>query len=504
MSHFFLNVVDNESEAFKTLNSNKNKFCFVLPNKMNGTIFYDNDEWLTKPFLSSEQSSLYLAGWFIFNNKKNDLSGLKKKIDQNFENGDIKDFDFISEMIDAGVFIALYVRDDKYYIFSDPFSLSPHYYRCDRLEISPFPCRLSDGDDDIMVGILNKQGHLFGKYTVFEKVYRFLPNDVLCFNLKSHEINIFSNRFKLVDVQCDELNVMETIKKLTSYWSSKELSLALSAGFDSRLISSACEPMSTYTWGPFSSQDQVVASKISKYKKTQHFPFLFKKPSLNKRHEDICSELFGGVVKNYNTQLLANYEYVSSLTSENHIALDGYLGDVLQRGVYLYPSGLKGELFKLLPSLLPYCVSSKDILRSRYKSLDDYEFQFLYIDFKEKTKHLDNIDELSKVTFYEFLYGRGLRYITSGAIVMNSLYKTIVPCFSHKEIFSSLLKCKVSDVLTYKVFSKIWIDVEDFYKTLKSEGLYSPDTKPFLIPFFNVVGRLVTNKIPRYHNYTRE
>ncbi|TOI95626.1 hypothetical protein, partial [Vibrio parahaemolyticus] len=70
-------------------------------------------------------------------------------------------------------------------------------------------------------------------------------------------------------------NVYLEIKKTISHWNDEEISLALSAGFDSRLIASVCSPYYTYTWGPSSSLDQKIAKKIALLKSSHHLSFLF-------------------------------------------------------------------------------------------------------------------------------------------------------------------------------------------------------------------------------------
>ncbi|MEW0240292.1 hypothetical protein AB0W03_21245, partial [Escherichia coli] len=132
------------------------------------------------------------------------------------------------------------------------------------------------------------------------------------------------------------------------------------------------------------------------------------------------------------------------------------------------------------------------------------QFDYVYADFLKKVSKVECIDSLQKITYYEFLYGRGLRYITTGAIVMNSCFKSVFPVFASRNIFNYLIKQRANDVLTYKVFYDIWKDENAFYRTMKSEGAYSPSMKPIFIPFANLLGRIITNFHPKYKNYTKE
>lgn len=78
---------------------------------------------------------------------------------------------------------------------------------------------------------------------------------------------------------------------------------------------------------------------------------------------------------------------------------------------------------------------------------------------------------------------------------MNSCFKSVFPVFASRNIFNYLIKQRANDVLTYKVFYDIWKDENAFYRTMKSEGAYSPSMKPIFIPFANLLGRIITNFI---------
>ncbi|EGS6500258.1 TPA: hypothetical protein GRI54_21270 [Vibrio parahaemolyticus] len=503
MSHIYINA-EPEGVVLDVLIKNKTHFKRTVLPKLKLDLFYDKSDWPEEPMLISEKSELYISGWFIFNDKKNDLYGFKKFLDENInyclEN---KDFTSLTQYIDTGVFIAVYINNGNVYIISDPFALSNHYYSLnDNVKIAPYPSVLGESIDSDLNDFLHQQGHLFGKYTAYKDVFRFLPNDLILFDSKNFEI--YTSNYDIEPVDLKNENVYLEIKKTISHWNDEEISLALSAGFDSRLIASVCSPYYTYTWGPSSSLDQKIAKKIALLKSSHHLSFLFKSIPIKNEDKCFCEAVFSGVVKDYNSQFFANYKYVNSLTKQSHVALDGYLGDVLQRGVYLYPVGIKGEFVKIFPSMLTKTSSPKEILRTRYKKVDDNLFSLLYEDFLSKTENLNSIDDYNKVTYYEFVYGRGLRYITTGAVVMNSIFKTVVPCFANKKIFSALINNHASRVANYTVFSEVWSDIKEPYKSYISEGFYSPSTNRIMIPIFNFFGRLITNKVRHFQNYTKE
>ncbi|WP_219620792.1 hypothetical protein, partial [Vibrio parahaemolyticus] len=59
-------------------------------------------------------------------------------------------------------------------------------------------------------------------------------------------------------------------------------------------------------------------------------------------------------------------------------------------------------------------------------------------------------------------------------------------------------------VANYTVFSEVWSDIKEPYKSYISEGFYSPSTNRIMIPIFNFFGRLITNKVRHFQNYTKE
>ncbi|OQQ01858.1 hypothetical protein BK412_15970 [Vibrio campbellii] len=504
MSHIYINTEPSD-DILDVLSFNKKIIDLHVGESTNIKIFYDHKEWQDEPFMHDDKSSLYIAGWFLFKGRKNDISGFKSFLDDNIESCiKEKNYSVLNSKVNAGVFTAIYFYENRVYIISDPFSLSSHYYSLDYpVRLSPYPSLIGGNDyNDIFDKILNLQGHLFGKYTAFNDVFRIIPGDVI--EISNEKLLVHEHKFLLEDDIVVPQDIPKEIEKLTSCWEKENLSLALSAGFDSRLIATTCKPHLTYTWGPKSSLDRRVGAKLAKNLCSKHMEFLFKANRASILEENICEQLFSGCVKAYNPQFLANYKYVNSKSSINHVALDGYLGDVLQRGVYLYPSSYKGEFLKLFPNALDKQTSTKEILRTRYKNLDESLFLILYEDFLLKTNHLHNIEPNNKVTFYEFIYGRGLRYITTGALVMNSLFKTVVPCFAHRVIFSSLIRNETKQIANYTIFNKIWSNVEAPYCDYISEGFYSPKTNVNIIPILNLFGRICTNKIPILYNYTRE
>ncbi|HHZ6181262.1 TPA: hypothetical protein ACWK4N_004712, partial [Escherichia coli] len=479
------------------LNKNKKLITDVIIGN-SVSIYFDPNDWDHCPVIKSEKSNIYVSGWFINENyERNNIEWLKDTLDSKNNISDVQ------KRIIAGVFICIYETKSEMFVFTDPFALSPHYYyiKDNKLALSPSPCVFTNEIDHELNDILNAQGHLFGKYTIYKNVYRILPGDVI--TCTDGKLGVYENGYEVMNTELP-FDVINEAKKLILTTHKSIQSIAISAGFDSRLLLIVSEPEFAYTWGPKGSADVRNGKTLAAHKKIPHHSFGFRVNKVTESDERICELLFKGSVKSYNTQFFANYNYVHNLSKSNTIALDGYLGDVLQRGVYMTFGGKKGEFYKLFPSITSSFVDAKMLLRKRYRKLNAKQFDYVYADFLKKVSKVECIDSLQKITYYEFLYGRGLRYITTGAIVMNSCFKSVFPVFASRNIFNYLIKQRANDVLTYKVFYDIWKDENAFYRTMKSEGAYSPSMKPIFIPFANLLGRIITNFHPKYKNYTKE
>ena len=501
MSHLYFNTtVDNEiNEIFSDTKSSDS--ISIDGNTI--AIFYDDDLWKQqKPIVKENDRILLISGWFINSNYElNNINGMFDELK----------YRSIKEIVDdliGGIFIAVYYSSGNFSIFCDPFGLTPHFYSMnDDIKISPSAtdCTTNGHVNLDLSRFLEQQGHLFSKYTKYENVYKFIPGDLLELNVrKSNKINYKNNGFK---IDCKEFNVADITvlaKKIVNSFSQSDISVALSAGFDSRLIFMESDAPYTYTWGQESSLDVINGKKLASMKGSKHTSFGFREHKISSKTEYICKYIFDGSVINYNPQFMENYKFVYKQSIEQNIALDGYLGDVLQRGVYMTHGGKIGEIYKLFPSLTVLFLDSKTLVNNRYSKVDQGLRNLVISEFESKTSNVEGIDELHKVTYFEFLYGRGLRYITTASIGMNGLFKTIVPVFATRYIFSVLVSQRARKTLNYTVFNKIWENTPQGERNMNSEGMYSPSTPRIFIPYYNLIGRLVTNFFPKYMNYTKK
>lgn len=467
------------------------------------TLFYDANIWKESPVVHKDDATLIVAGWFVLRGKLNDIEVLLEIINStSIENA--------QKQIEAGIFTAIYKGPKAFEVsvFQDPVSLLPHFWSLregNTLAISPECGTMLAHEDRAMASILRKQGHMFGEYTVDKNVRKILPFEVLCSGNSGFILKKNKKAFKdyVFAEEVSGYNHLPSADILNEIGCTTACSL--SAGFDSRLIFSHYNPDFVYTWGPKHSQDVLVAQKICDSYNKSHIVFDFNKATVTKSLEDLCSYIFHGSVDSPNPQFLANYLYAREKSQGAAFVFDGYLGDVLQRGTYVSFKGFFGEIYKLFPKLYDIIkISDYSILKNRYKKLNDREFEVVFKDYKEKTSLIAEFSDYTKVTFYEFFYGRGARYISTGGIVMNSLCFNVCVPFSSRSSLNYFFARPFTEAVEYRTFKEVWKRApNNIVKELKSEGGYSARSPRLLIPFMNFFGRLNTNCNPTKKNYSR-
>ncbi len=488
----WLNINAGEFPSYITALSNRAE---VVTHE-NVVVHYDGRLWQrNSPKSERDASTLIVSGWFIYQDERNNVDAL---------HADILKLGLctVLQNIEAGVFIGWYEdKAGKQFVFNDYFGLSSHYYTTDgEFKLSPSAQQIGVDIDPKWQAIIRKKGHAWGCHTQYQHVNKLLPGMIL--NVASRETTGYVdyskvNAIALSDIPC-------YLKKIAAYFQPVEKFVALSAGFDSRLLAMKGEPSCSYTWGPVNSKDVRNAAIISKQLDTKHHSFLFKQTPVADEHIAVNEWLFDGQNQAINPQFTANYEYASSLMEEAYVSLDGYLGDVLQRGVYLYYGSVEGELNKLFPWLVAKKESYQTILDHRYACLNSEERGLLHQDVELIPSLNLQCDPLQYATVFEFVYGRGFTAMSCGGVVLNGLFSVVLPLFATPVVFKSCIEADVHEVLNYRVFKDIWAAENGLLSSLCSEGLYSPKTPRTLIPFVNLAGRVLTNYVPKYYNYGKE
>lgn len=505
MSFLYINSIPSKNIA-STLSKSYIKHEYSFSEHVITAFQYKNEN-SREPFFENEFTGgvVIVSGWFLINDQINNYRYLLDLI----ETIGVKS---ALQKVEAGTFSGCYFnpRYNSINFFQDPAALLSHYYSTNgKPQVSPEVASLVQRHDPAMEDFLSSQGHLYSYRTVDSKVRRVLPFEVLEIEVESivssySPEDIINYSFAGKESKGLDLSSHELFRK-------HDLSTvcALSSGFDSRYITLKYEPNRSYTWGPMNSQDQIIAKKIADELNIEHTSFSYLTPQIVDSDRDIATDLFKGVVRAPMTQLIANYRYSKELSCDHEFSLDGYLGGVFQRGSYANFGGLVGEMFKIFPGVYKHIgISDKYILRNRYKNLSKQNFEYLYEDYLEKTALIKKC-VYSKVSFYEVFYGRGARYMSTGGIVMNSLYYSVFAPFLSKSYLNYFFSKDFDSIVDYSQFKILWAMQTKsrgihFLSSLKSEGGFSPKTPKIYIPLISFLGRVNTHINPMRKNYLRE
>ena len=441
---------------------------------------------------------LHIVGWFIYAGKLNNFETLSDDIEtlglQAIEN------------IEFGVYSGVVTLYEDDYFFIDKMGLSLHflYKQGSKVVIAAalqtikdnFPLTISN----LHESILQKRGYLFGAYTKYQEVVCIPLGGVV--SLKNGEIVSKKSLADLIKPTNNHIDkIPSQIKSLIELIPEQKRSLALSGGFDSRLILSQSDMQDGYCYGPENSADRPIARQF-KTNFNNFYEFEFDGiPATNKE-----AEVFDFLVESpreYNNAHFINaYHTAFELTKNTDFFFDGYLGDVYKRGTYLYFSGLLGEMYRFFPLLYKIRpLNARGLLKKRYSNLNNQEFAALYKDFELETDDL-NISDYNKVILYESYLARGRRYISRGALVINGCFKEVVPVFMSPDLQNIFAKQDYCDAVAFKSIKKIWKNVDSYYKTKKFENGYSLNTPSFMMPKLALFYRLLINYVPGFQNYS--
>jgi len=465
---------------------------FVFPEEIGkGQVIYSPTEWPHEPYYSYNGHTFVATGWFIYEGAKNNLALLAKDIiEQGYQ---------VLNNVEAGTFLIYWWDGEQAQVLVDPMGLSTHFIdlRSEQLKVAPSVKVLFNSNihqiNPVQQSILNKKQHLFGDYTLYEGIERLSPGSVYSLSDKK-------NYFELAPELCKPMeNIGEEIGKLASYWNKDIRLLPISSGLDSRFILANTEFDHGFTYGPKDSPELNIAGKFADDFE-EYYAYDFGEPALYKDEMEVNQEMSFGVLKPIE-RLLANYVHVREKFKTVSAFFDGYCGDVFQRGTFINYKGIEGELFKIFPwvyKLLKW--DARKILRKRHSVLTAEEFSLVYEDFLDKTENLA-LDVRQKITYYEFLYGRGGRYAVFGSNILSAQLFTVVSPFAQRIVFNTVIHQDFYDSIKYKTMKKLWSKMPEKYRREKVESGYKPASNTLLIPFIQIVYRLMFHLIPSRANY---
>ena len=455
-------------------------------------MIYSKYDWPETPVVSLDNGGkLYCYGWFIYQDERNNLARLAN----DYVTSGAKVFD----AVELGCFVMLYEHQGKVKVIVDRFSISTHYcrQRGGQLEIAPSVAAFDDLPEanPVLSQVLERKGHLFGNYTVYDGIERLDPSSELSDDGTLNHYGEF--RFDSPDVdKLDEIPAL--FAKVAEYWPKAHRTLPISGGLDSRLCLVYADYEFGYTYGPESSGDRPIARLFSdSYNRYEEFEF--KKPELLPQEQGILDKVFFGV-SSYIPQLMSTYYYTFGLAKGAYALFDGYLGDVFQRGNYLKFPGPKGTLLKMFPWIYKFGFSAEYLIRQRHKAVGEAGLEMMLEDFRRRTAKLDASD-YQKLTWWEFVYGRGGRYIVNGGCISSGQFYTPVPVFLYRPVFDRLIAQDFADAAQYKTVARLWKTAPQRYRQIPSDAGVGPTTPYWITPFKNLATRFLTHYVPGYGNY---
>ncbi|ODB36800.1 hypothetical protein BB427_01950 [Pseudoalteromonas sp. BMB] len=466
----------------------KHSRVLLLP-RFNGCLIYSEREWQAPPVIQVDGHELYVAGWFVYKSKRNALSELLHDL---ITNG-IE----VLKALEAGSFVGLWVSNGKLQVINDPFGLSSHYIDklSAKLKVAPAvrPLLSEHKINAEMQDVLAAKQHMFGNFTLYDGIERLEPGAVTEVGCTEKYIDITKPSTVTLEAVSGE------IERLVDLWPKTERVLPISSGMDSRLILASSEFSYGFTYGPEGSPEREIAQQYAPLF-DEYYGYEYKLGAGLENEAEIIAEMSHGLL-NPIGGLLSNYDYISQKFCKASAFFEGYLGDVLQRATYITPKGWKGELYKLFPLIYSlFSFSAETILKARYSGCNARSLSKLLADFDEKTKHL-NLTDYQKVTYYEFLYGRGGRYVIFGSNVMAAQCFSVIPPFASVGIFSAYINQNFSDAFRYKLLKNVWACTEDRFKKVKVESGYTPMTHHIFIPPVQLLYRVLFHLIPSRANY---
>ena len=491
MRGLYINCDDNNIPASKHLSQQYSQTYQFCEGDDKGQVIYNPREWLSAPVQKIEQHTIIVAGWFVYKGQKNNLESLTQDLIQYGTSALV--------YIEIGSFIIYWHDGLEAKVLVDPMGLSTHYIdkKSICLRVAPSVKALYNESQHslnvIMQSVLKKKNHLFGNFTLYDGILRLSPSAVVSIREKE--------TIKIIDEECDVAisDLGSSLNQVSQYWQKEQRILPLSAGLDSRYILANASFEYGFTYGPENSPEINITGEFAN-DFSDYYAFDFAEQPLYVQEQEVLDEMSFGVV-NPIPRLLTNYLHVKDKYPQANAYFEGYLGDVFQRGTFVTFKGALGELFKLFP--FAYRVkkfTAQYLLRRRYIELNKEEFTLLWDDFNDKTQHLA-LNDYQKVTYYEFLYGRGGRYAIFGSNILAAQIFTVISPFTHKTFFSRLIKQDFAEAVSYKTMKKLWQRSAIKYTKIKVESGYTPKSFGMFIPVTQLLYRLMFHFIPSRANY---
>lgn len=433
-------------------------------------VVYHQPEWPTSPYFARGGEDCWglASGWFFYKGALGDMFGLLRDFAGAASEQARQE---VLRNVEAGAYVLILAVGDQRYIVTDPFGLHPHYSdeMAEGFTLAPAPYFLADGRDYCpeLGRILATQNHLFGNYTAYKGLMRLDPGTVI--SVVERETSFYAN----YDANaCSIEKALAGVTDLTEGFREQKRLLPLSGGLDSRLLLACGDFEYGFTFGPRDTGDRPIARKFSEHYEDFH-EFSLHHVEYSTALEDLTKKMFHGVCAEPFVELMSVYTYLYKRWG-HCIFYDGYLGDVLQRGQYLTYGGPKGALAKLFPRINHVGFRAETFLKKRYAKLGPTEQEMLLETFTQCMARFSHMDEYHRVVLFEFLYGRGSRYILNGGGTMAQQFFTSVQPFACANVFKHLFAADAYDSMSYKLMKDIWRLLPSEFSSVPTYSGYVP------------------------------
>lgn len=429
------------------------------------TVCYHETTWPKPPIYRSDKSpnvTAVVAGWFLFDEELNNLSALIDAIVNELRSSSPQPQRWVARLQGGNFLIYLYCNGQRYLI-TDPFGLFAHYIDTrtpwEPLRVAPLlaPLVQERQPDPFFADILVRHGHLFADDTSYCDIKRCRPGSILTsrggVTYYAYDATATTLPHEVVGLVAEHLAALARYKWL----------LPLSGGFDSRLLLAAARLARTdrvdhgYTFGPADSGDRPITRQFESFFAVFD-SFSIEALSFDESYRQIAQLLFDGLSAHPLPFLFAvNQRAERQLPG--CLALDGYAGDVLQRGIYLQTKKASDIFSRTFPQFFRRRINAEALIKQRYPSLTDSQFRYLMEKFEQCTAHLQ-LDAAHRVALFELIDGRGARYILQGGTTTARQYFDVVQPFLFCSVFHTLFQEPHLEWLTLRSLYKVWSAVD--------------------------------------------
>jgi hypothetical protein len=427
------------------------------------------EAWPDGPIVDDRDAGVFAAasGWLSFRGKIGALRELAQALAAAYARGPGA-IDAVLAEIDAGAFVVLLAMGDDAFIITDPFGLHPHYFAdAPFARIAPSPHFLRERRAIVPehAAMLRAKNHLFGNLTIYEGIERLEPGVVIAraggranagasASASGASSATASRWFRYESALGDARELAPTMRRALAFLAGRRTILPLSGGLDSRLLAISGDFDYGYTFGPADTGDRPIARRFaSRFREYVEFSLL--DLAYPNAHREAGAMIFDGVCEKPFLEILSVYRSLHERWGGGGFFLDGYLGDVLQRGTYLTYGGLVGSIAKLLPWITLRGLDGVSLLRRRHAALSPAGFRIVADLYKRSVGTMD-LDEAHRTLLFEVLYGRGARYSINGGTVLSGQYWTPVQAFFLPPVFRLLFGQRMDDALFYRTVRAAW------------------------------------------------